>query len=150
MQQNHNGTRNNDERRLLKKNIPLILLQGLRVRGSWRPNTTAIYWPPLLWPSALGLSRSPGLLNRRPGDPFCWLSLLHLITNWFGPQTPSGVPRAPSARWWLSLPHLFSNSSALKLVCSPTHWLPVCTELYNSSIAHSIFGMACLIVIKRK
>ena len=33
---------------------------------------------------------------------------------------------------------------------SPTHWLPVYTELYNSSIAHSIFGMACLLVIKRK
>ena len=29
-------------------------------------------------------------------------------------------------------------------------WLPVFTELYNSSIAHSIFGMACLIVIKLK
>ena len=28
---------------------------------------------------------------------FCWLSLLHLIPNWSGPQTPSGVPRAPSA-----------------------------------------------------
>ena len=45
-----------------------------------------------------------------PGGPLCWLSLLHLITNWFGPQTPSGVPRAPSAGWWLSLPHLVSNS----------------------------------------
>ena len=25
------------------KNIPLTLLQGLRVRGSWRPNRTATY-----------------------------------------------------------------------------------------------------------
>ena len=46
------------------------------------------------------------MLNRRPGGPLCWLSLLHLITNWPGPQTPSGVPRAPSAWWWLSPPHL--------------------------------------------
>ena len=36
------------------------------MRGSWRPNKTAIYCPPLLWPSAVCLSRSPGLLNRRP------------------------------------------------------------------------------------
>ena len=41
------------------KNIPLTLLQGLRLIGSWRPNRTAIYWPPILWPSALCLSRSP-------------------------------------------------------------------------------------------
>ena len=26
----------------------------------------------------------------------CWLSLLHLISNFSGPQTPSGFPRAPS------------------------------------------------------
>ena len=53
------------------------------MRGSWRPNRTAIYWPPLLWPSALCLSRSPGLLNRRPGGPFCWVlfSLPHLVSN---------------------------------------------------------------------
>ena len=29
------------------------------MRGSLRPNRTAIYWPPLLWPSALCFSRSP-------------------------------------------------------------------------------------------
>ena len=43
------------------------------MRGSWRQNRTAIYWPPLLWPSALCLSRSPGLLNRRPGGPLGWM-----------------------------------------------------------------------------
>ena len=43
------------------------------MRGSWRPNRTATYWPQLLWPSAF-LSRSPGLLNWRPGGPaFCWV-----------------------------------------------------------------------------
>ena len=35
---------------VLKKNIPLILLKRLCVRGSWRLNRTATYWPPLLWP----------------------------------------------------------------------------------------------------
>ena len=101
------------------------------MRGSWRPNRTAIYWPPLLWPSALCLSRSPDAQPEARG-PLCWLSLLHLITNWSGPQTPSGVSRAPSAGWWLSLPQLVSNSSDLQLadflsspsyiiVQSPTH-----------------------------
>ena len=101
----------------------------------------------------------------------CWLSLPHLVTNrspkllgalrapsaeginpnpttsclqliW---STHLGAPRAPSAGRWLSLPQLY-----LRLLWSSTLWLPVLTELYNSSIAHSIFGMACLIVIKRK
>ena len=46
---------------------------GLRVRGSRRPNITVIFWPPLLWPSTLCLSHSPGLLNRRPRGPLCWV-----------------------------------------------------------------------------
>ena len=90
------------------------------VRGSWRPNRTAMYWPLLWWPSTLCLFCSPGLLNRRPGG---------------------------SAFWWVLA---FSTTSCLWLLRSPSHWPPVFTELYNSSIAHSIFGMACLIVIKRK
>ena len=50
-----------------------------------------------LWPSTLCLSRSPGLLNWRPWAHSAgwWLLLLHLISNFSGPQTPSGFPRAP-------------------------------------------------------
>ena len=145
--------------------------QGFTVRGCWRLNRTAIYWPPLLWPSALCLSRSPGLLNRRPrGLVLCWIvafftASYHQLVS----KTPSGVPKAPSAGCGfpyyilsptsqipnssgaprapsagLSLPHLISKFSGSQL------WLPVFTELYNSSIAHSIFGMACLIIITRK
>ena len=70
----HINAMNKDEQRILLKNIPLTLLERLRVRGSWKPNRTAIYWPPLLWPSALCLSRFPGLPNRRPGGPaLCWM-----------------------------------------------------------------------------
>ena len=67
----------------------------------------------------------------------CWLSLPHLVTN--GSPNSLGVPRAPSARWWLSLPHLVSELSDLQLA-----------DLDNSSVTHSIFGMACLIVITQK
>ena len=38
-----------------------------------------------------------------------------------------------SAECWLSLPHLVTNESGLQ-----TNWLPLFTELYNSSLAHSI------------
>ena len=77
----------------------------------------------------------------------CGLSLPHLVTN--GSPNSSGGPKGPFC--WLVA---FSTTSCLQLVWSPTVWLPVFTELYDSSIAHSIahsiFGMACLIVIKRK
>ena len=92
-------------------------------------------------------SRSPGLLNRGPGGA---ASLGHVLipassNNWSGLQNLSHLQlkRGPEGPF---LPgggfpyHTFS----------PTNRLPVFTELYNSSIAHSIFGMACLIVIKRK
>ena len=36
-----------------------------------------------------------------------WLFIPHLITNWSGPQTPSGVPRAPSA--WCGFPYHISS-----------------------------------------
>ena len=41
----------------------------------------------------------PHMLNQRPRAHSAewWLSLLHLISNFSGPQTPSGFPRAPSA-----------------------------------------------------
>ena len=46
----------------------------------------------------LCLSCSLGLLNRRPRahSSGCCLSLMHLINIFFGPQTLSGFPRAPS------------------------------------------------------
>ena len=46
--------------------------QGLRVRGSWRPNITAIFWP-----QTYGRQRCVFLvrlmLNRRPWGPLCWV-----------------------------------------------------------------------------
>ena len=104
------------------------------MRGSWRPNRTATYWPPLLWPSALCLSRSPGLLNQMPsfllGAGFLTTSCLQTLrspnSSIEGPEGPFcrvlafsttfylqlsdlhtaqlGVPRTPSAGCWLTLP----------------------------------------------
>ena len=101
--------------------------------GDW--TKTATHWPPQPLRASpcvvlVLLNCSTGGLGTQP----LWemFSFQHLLSNWSGLQTQSGVPRAPSAGWWLSLPHL-SNSSDLQLI-----WLSVPTELYNSSIAHSI------------
>ena len=100
--------------------------QGFTVRGSWRPNRTAIYWPPLLWPSALCLSRSPGLLNQRPRGPALLDDgFLYCILSPTGLQNSIRGPEGPFGRVWLS--------SCLWHLWSPTAWLPVLTELYNSS-----------------
>ena len=83
-----------------------------------------------------------------------WLSLLHLITNFSGPQL-IGLPEGPFGRVWLSLPHLVYNSvrsltatpqgpqwplrpdMALPTTSHPSPTLTgtatVLTELYNSS-----------------
>ena len=82
--------------------------------GDW--TETAIFWP-----HSYGcqhcLSRSPGLLNRRPGVSLCWLSLLRLIQQLLWTPTQSGAPSTFSLVW-LSLPHLVYNS-----VWSLTVWL---------------------------
>ena len=52
------------------------------------------------------------MLNRRPGGSLCWLSLLHLISNFSGPQL-IGAPRAPSTGLLYHI--LSSNSSNLQL-----------------------------------
>ena len=72
-----------------------------------------------LWPSALCLSRSPGLLNQRPRAHSAgwWLPLLHLISIFSGPQlirAPSGFPY-----------HIFSPTGCNSTGSSNS------TELYN-------------------
>ena len=61
-----------------------------------------------------------------------WLLLLYLISNFSGPQTPSGFPWAPSAG--CGFPYHISSFS-LQLYCNSqaTVLTSVLTELYNSS-----------------
>ena len=52
----------------------------------------------------------------------CWLSLLHLISNFSGPQTPSGFPRALSAG--CGFPYHTSSISASNSTATPLlSWL---------------------------
>ena len=66
----------------------------------------------------------PGVLSAG-----CWLSLLHLISNFSGPQTPSGFPRAPLAG--CGFPYHISSITPSPTVTA-TVLTSVLTELYNS------------------
>ena len=77
-----------------------LYMKGLCVRGSWRPNRTATYWPP----HSIGHQR-------------CVFLVLQSCST--------GGPGASLSECWFSLPQLVTNSSGLQ-----THWLPVFTELY--------------------
>ena len=104
------------------------------VRGSWRLNKDCN----ILTPQPLRVSTcvvlvlldcSTGGLGAQPlWDMF---SSQHLLTNW-SPNSIGG-PEGPFC-WVVAFP----TTSCLQLIWIPTHWLPVLTDLYNSSIAHSI------------
>ena len=99
--------------------------------GAGHRTETAIFWPSLLWPSTLCLSRSPdaqpeGLGSTLLGDGFLYriLSATSLVPKLHR------VPEGPFGRAWLSLPHLVYL--CLQLYCN-WHWDSNSTELYNSS-----------------
>ena len=137
------------------EDIPLTLFERVVcVRGSWRSNKTATYWPPQPLRTSpyvvlVLLGCSTGGLGAQPlWDMF---SFQHLLTNWSGLQT----------RWVVA----FSTTSCLQLLWSPTHWflsspsymiVKSPTQYLFSWLARleyatsGVFGLACLIVIKRK
>ena len=78
------------------------LFKVFTVRGSWRPNRNCNILTPT---SALCLSRSPGLLNRRPRGPLCWVMAFFTASYQHLLWTPN-----PFGLVWLSLPHLVYNS----------------------------------------
>ena len=98
-------------------------MKGLCVRGSWRPNRTATPWLPLSWPSAF-LSRSPVLLNLRPGAQLsagcCFLYSIISPTRLIQKNSRSGA--------WGLLPlgsgFLYRNLSPTGLVSKLTDFLP--------------------------
>ena len=103
--------------------------QGFTVRGSWRPNRTAIYWPPTLMAVNVVSFSFSWCSTRGPGAQLsaeCWLSLPHLISNFSGPQLNRG-PRGPL---WPSV--AFPTTSRLYKSNSNCS-LTVLTELNNSS-----------------
>ena len=82
--------------------------------------TELSYFDPHSWPSALCLSRSPGLLNRRPrGSAFCWVLAF---------STTSCHPRVSKhhrgSRGTLRPGVAFPTTSYQQLLWTPTHQGP--------------------------
>ena len=104
----------------LEKYSPLTLLQGfervvegLHVRGCWRPNINFIFWPHCYDRHVVSFlfSWCWGLLHRGFSRVGCGLpyhnwSLLSVSLL----ATASGLSEVPLGRVWPSLPHLVSNS----------------------------------------
>ena len=130
MQMHANDTIKTSDTVLLEKYTSHFIEKVVCERELETEQNCNILTPTLLAITAL-LSRSPGLLNRGPGGP---ASLGHVPqSSIFSPtglisKLSIGDPEAPSSGCWLSLPHLFTTRSGLQ-----TYWLPVFTELYNSS-----------------
>ena len=121
--------------------------------GAGDRTETAIFWPPFLWPSMLCLPRFPDAQPEALGPALCWMMAFFTASYQQLLWSPNsiGVPEGPLGRVWLSLPRLVYNF--VHLPGTRTVLISVLTELYNSyahSIAHSIFEIACLIVIKQK
>ena len=72
------------------------------------------------------------MLKRRPWGPLCWVLafFMHLISNFSGPQTPSGFQRVPSGGW--GFPYHISSITPFPTITA-TGTRTVLTELYNSS-----------------
>ena len=124
-------------RRLLYKYMSLSLYckgskrvtQGLRVRGSWKPNRNCNIFTSTLMAgnvvSFLFSWCSTGGPAAQLSTKWC-LSLLYLISYFSGPQTASGFPRAPSAGCGFPY-HISSNSisnSAATARRTQLSWLP--------------------------
>ena len=96
----------------LEKYLPLTLLQGfekvvqgLHVRGSWRPNITEIFWPQTYGRhvvSFLFFDAQPEVQR-----PLCWVMAFFTASS---PDLNSSGPEGPFVQMWLSLPHLVYNS----------------------------------------
>ena len=130
--QNHNDDTIKTSDTVIRKIYLSLYLKGLCVRGSWRPNRTATYWLPLLWPQQrffpVLLGFSTGGLGAQPLWVLVFSTASYLQLVW----SPTGLisklqllNRGPegSLCWVLA----FATASCLQLVWSPNR-----TELYNS------------------
>ena len=117
----------------------------MRVRESWRLNKDCnILTPIFMAISVMSFSFSRAAQPEAQGPTLLAFSTASYHQLVWSPNS-IGVPEGPFGRVWLSLPHLIYNSSDLQLcqafsttsyqqlLWTPTLWLPVLTELYNSS-----------------
>ena len=92
--------------------------------GAGDRTKTVIFWPPTLMAINVVSFSFSWCSTGGPGVHCagCWLSLLHLISNFSGPQNPSGFPRAPTAG--CGFPYNISSITHLRLYCNWTELEP--------------------------
>ena len=83
------------------------------MRGSLRPNNDCNILTPLLWSSALCLSRSPDAQPEGWGPTLLVVSTASYHQLVWSPNSIGG-PEGPFGRVWLSLPHLVTITSELQ------------------------------------
>ena len=90
------------------------------MKESWRPNRDYNILTPLLWPSALYLSRSPDAQPEAQGLSFLLSAgfLYHILSATSLDPNSSGAPRAPSA--WCGLSY---HISSITPTVTPTVWI---------------------------
>ena len=117
------------------------VVPSLRVRESWRPNITEIFWP------------------RSYGRQRCVFLVLHGCSTW-----STGFPYYISSttstllaclHWLVELHWPELNSSALYYLQTPTRWYghasTTTSDIWGPGcVTSAFFGMACVIVIERK
>ena len=107
--------------------------QGLRVRGSWRPNINCNILTLNLWPSTLCLSRSPDVQPEALG-PLCWVMAFFTASyqQLLWSINSIGVPEGPL---WpcVALPTT-TRFPQLDILGTRTVLTSVLTALYNSLI----------------
>ena len=136
---NHNNTtKKKDERRLLYKYMYLSLYckgskrvtQGLRVRGSWRPNRNCNILAPTLMAVNVVSFLFSWCSTGGPG-PLWWVMVFFTASYQHLLWTPTHQgPNGPFGLMWLSLKHVVYNSVRSLTATNLTSLL---TELYNSS-----------------
>ena len=111
--------------KVLRKIYLSLSLKGLCVRGSWRPNRTATYWPPTLLAITPFLSRSPGLLVFSTASylQLIWspnssdLQLVWSPSDWISCALSYIIVHAHLLRVGVTISHSF-NLSTVKVIIS--------------------------------
>ena len=99
---------------------------------------TAIFWPPLLWPSTLCLPCSPGLLNQRPRGPLCWVICYILSATSLHPNSYHSVACRGNPLFGKFFFFLFFFFFLLTTT-RPEIWLSICMSKFQRTLFVSIY-----------
>ena len=115
MQNHNNDTKTSDT--VLRKIYFSLYLKGLCMRGSWRPNRTATYWPPHSYGHQPFFPVLQGYSTGGPGSQLsagCWLFLPSCLQTLRSPNCSIRGPEGPFCQVLA-----FSTASFLQPVWSP-------------------------------